>query len=277
MSLTYFWWNTKSGRGCTAVERIWTTIPHAALSMNVSMSAGATDLGMFISECPRTEWMRSHMAFAWGFLILVDLRFMPYESHNVSKCNLNSDPLSYIKWRHHGYLRNQILLTNLAVWVDDLSKISSSLTFSLPLTFMVVSHSTSGNSTISNQLEAVLIMVSATKSIAEPSLPLRVYGPTRLTHNTVHGVLITILDGRWPYFSVRFFDLAWLTWFCYGLDCSLHSIWIYHSTHRLFKMGVPRVLEIAVVPHRCSPLQRLGYAQPSFVTDAFLILDHSKF
>ena len=26
-----------------------------------------------------------------------DLAFMPYESHNVSKCNLNSNPLSYIK------------------------------------------------------------------------------------------------------------------------------------------------------------------------------------
>jgi hypothetical protein len=52
------------------------------------------------------------MAFACGFLIVVGLRFMPYESHNVSKCNLNSDPLSYIKYWHLGYLHNQILLTN---------------------------------------------------------------------------------------------------------------------------------------------------------------------
>ncbi len=129
-------------------------IAHAALSMNVSMSAGSTDSAMSISEVriivPRTRWMRSHMAFAWGFLIVVGLRFMPYESHSVSKCNLNSDPLSYIKKWHRGYLHNQILLTNLAIWLDNLSKISSSLTFALSLTAMVVSCLTSGNSTISN-------------------------------------------------------------------------------------------------------------------------------
>ncbi len=51
-------------------------------------------------------------------------------------------------------------------------------------------------------------MVSAMKSIAEPSLPLRVYGLTRSTHSASDGVLITILDGRWPYFSVRLL----LTW-----------------------------------------------------------------
>ena len=148
------------------------------------------------------------MAFAWGFLIVVGLGFMPYDLHNVSKCNLNSNPLSYIKRQHRGYLHNQILLTNLAIWLDDLSKISSSLTFALPLTIVVVSRMTSGNSTISNQLEAGSIMVSAMKSIAEPSLPLRVYGPIRSTHSASHGVLITILEGRWPYFRVR----PLLTW-----------------------------------------------------------------
>ncbi len=73
---------------------------------------------------------------------------------------------------------------------------------------MVISRVTISNSTILNQLEAGPIMVSAMKSIAELSLPLRVYGPTRLTHSASHGVLITILDGRWPYFSVRLL----LTW-----------------------------------------------------------------
>ncbi len=76
-------------------------IAHSALSMNVSMSAGSTDSAMSISEVriivPRTRWMHSHMTFAWGFLIVVGLCFMPYESHSVSKCNLNSDRLSYIK------------------------------------------------------------------------------------------------------------------------------------------------------------------------------------
>jgi hypothetical protein len=48
---------------------------------------------------------------------------------------------------------------------------------------MAVSRLTSGNSTISNQLEAGSIMVSAMKSIAEPSLPLRYMG--RLSQHTV--------------------------------------------------------------------------------------------
>jgi hypothetical protein len=86
-----------------AFSTVWYVqrIAHAPLSMNVSMSAGSTDSAMSISEVriifPRTEWMRSHMAFARGFYIMFDLRFMLYEPHNVSKCNLNSDPLLYIK------------------------------------------------------------------------------------------------------------------------------------------------------------------------------------
>jgi hypothetical protein len=53
-----------------AFSTVWYVerIAHAALSMNVSMSAGSTDLAMSISEVriivPRTEWMRSHIAFA---------------------------------------------------------------------------------------------------------------------------------------------------------------------------------------------------------------------
>jgi len=39
-----------------------------------------------------------------------------------------------------------------------------------------------GNSTTSSQLEVGSIMVRAIKSIDEPSLPLRVYGPMRSTH-----------------------------------------------------------------------------------------------
>jgi hypothetical protein len=54
---------------------------------------------------------------------------MSYELHNVSKCSLNSDLLSYIK------LRNQILITNQLIRSDDLSKISSLVIFSFPLTF----------------------------------------------------------------------------------------------------------------------------------------------
>ncbi len=53
-----------------AFSTVWYVerIAHAALSMKVSMSAGATESAMSISEVriivPRTEWMRSHMAFA---------------------------------------------------------------------------------------------------------------------------------------------------------------------------------------------------------------------
>ena len=44
----------------------------------------------------------------------------------------------------------------------------------------------------------------AIKSIDEPSLPLRVYGPMRLTYRASQGMHITILDGGCPYFSDRF-------------------------------------------------------------------------
>ncbi len=144
------------------------------------------------------------MAFTCGFSIVVGLRFMPYESHNVSKCNLNSNPLLNVKYQHLGYLHNQILLTNWLIWSDDLSKICFLIVLSLPLTFLVINRMIVSNSTTSNQLEAGLIMVRAMKSIDELSLPLSVYGPTRLTHKASHGVLITILDGRCPYFCVHF-------------------------------------------------------------------------
>ncbi len=65
-------------------------------------------------------------------------------------------------------------------------------------------------------------MVRAMRSIADPSMPLSVYGPTRLTHKFSHGALITILDGRWPNFSVRLlftwhdlhdFAMDWMVFF----------------------------------------------------------------
>jgi hypothetical protein len=42
-------------------------------------------------------------------------------------------------------------------------------------------------------------MVRAMKSICELSLPLRVYGPMRLTHKYSQGLVITVLGGRCPY------------------------------------------------------------------------------
>ena len=176
------------------------------------MLAGSTDLAMSISEVhiiiPRTWCMCSQMAFACRFLIVSGLRFMTYDLHNVLKCNFNSNLLSYIKYWHLQLLHNQILLSNQLIWLDDLSKISSLLTFSLLLTDLVVSQLTSGNSTILNQLEAGAIMVSIMKPTADPAKPLRVYGPTKSTHKVSQGVLITIFTGRWPNFSVRL-SLTW--------------------------------------------------------------------
>ena len=69
-------------------------------------------------------------------------------------------------------------------------------------------------------------MVRAMKSIDEPSLSSSVYGPTRSTQRASHEVLITILDGRCPYFCVRYslgkscMILFWIRW-------SLHSFPVY--------------------------------------------------
>ena len=90
------------------------------------------------------------------------------------------------------------MLTNRLIRSNDLSKISSLINFSLPLTVLVINRVIVGNSTTSNQLEAGSIMVRAMKSIEDPSLPLSVHGPTRLTHKAC----------RCPYFHVRFL----LTW-----------------------------------------------------------------
>jgi hypothetical protein len=185
---------------------------HAALSIKTSTSSGTTDLAISNSTvrsiCPITWCTRSNIAFACGFLTVVGLRLIPYESHRCSKCNLNSLPLSYIKYLQRGYLHNQVLFTRRAMRSELLSNMSSILSDSLPLTFIVRCLVTTGSSTISNQLEAGSIMVRAMKSITEPSMPLRVYGPTRLTHSILHGVVITVLGGRCTYLSFRFL----LTW-----------------------------------------------------------------
>jgi hypothetical protein len=151
--------------------------------------------------------MRSNIAFACGFLIVVGLCLIPYESHRYSKFNLNSLPLSYTMYRHFRYLLNQNLLTSCAMQSELLSKISSDASDSLPSTVIVLSCLTGGNSTILNQLDAGSIMVRAMKSMTEPSLPLRVYGPTRSTH-VLQGVVITVLGSKCPYLSFRFL----LTW-----------------------------------------------------------------
>ncbi len=143
------------------------------------------------------------MLFAHGFLTMVGLRVIQYDSHRYLKCSLNSLPLSYIKQQFREYLHNQVLFTNLAIRSKVLSKISSSIISSLLLTVCRRSHSTTGSSAISNQLEAGWIMVRAIKSICELSLPLRVYGPIRLTHKHSQGFVMTVFGGRCPYLRDR--------------------------------------------------------------------------
>jgi hypothetical protein len=82
---------------------------------------------------------------------------------------------------------------------EVLSKISSAMNSSLPLTVCQRSCSTMGSPAISNQLEAGSIMVRAIKSICGLSLPLRVYGSMRSTHKHSQGLVMTVFGGRCPY------------------------------------------------------------------------------
>jgi hypothetical protein len=74
---------------------------HAASDKKTLMSLGFTVSAISISAVRSmvitTAWIRSSIAFACGFLTLVGLRFMPYESQRARKWSLNSLPLSYIK------------------------------------------------------------------------------------------------------------------------------------------------------------------------------------
>ncbi len=48
---------------------------------------------------------------------------------------------------------------------------------------------------VDRQLVAESIIVRHMKSILDPSLPVRVYGPMRSTHSAFHGVVMTSLGG----------------------------------------------------------------------------------
>ncbi len=123
---------------------------------------------------------------------MVGLRLMPYESHRARKWSLNSLPLSYIKYRHRGYLLNQVVYTKLLICTEVLSNYKSAFLAFLFVTLLpLVSLWSIGSSTISNQLVAGSIIVRHINSILEPSLPLRVYGPIRSTHNTLQGIVMT--------------------------------------------------------------------------------------
>jgi hypothetical protein len=100
-------------------------------------------------------------------------------------------------------------VTSLAIRSEVLSKNSSAINSSLPLTVCQRSCLTTGNSAISNQLEAGSPMVRAIKSICELSLPLRVYRPMRSTHKHSQGIVSLVFGGRCPYFLRAHLLLIW--------------------------------------------------------------------
>ncbi len=106
------------------------------------MSLWVTDLAISISAvrsiCLMTWCTHSNVAFAWGFLTMVGLCFIPYDLHRYLKCSFNSLPLLYIMWQHHVYLHNQVLFNNVAMWSEFLSKILSAVSSSLLLTVCFV-------------------------------------------------------------------------------------------------------------------------------------------
>ena len=113
--------------------------------------------------------------------------------------------MSYIMYRQCGYLLNQVLYTRLLICTDDLLKVvTASLVYllwhvtflPLPKILGEVAFLTDGSSTIPNQS----ILVRHMKSILDPSLPVSVYGPLRLTHNAFHGIIMTSLGVTWLYF-----------------------------------------------------------------------------
>ena len=88
----------------------------------------------------------------------------------------------------------------------------------------------------------------AMKSIAYPSKPLSVYRSTRSTHKASHGVLNTILDGRWPYFSGCLL-FTWHDLHAFVMDWMVYLTPFQYiaSFHCLFKMSVPQVLQIVAI------------------------------
>ena len=107
-----------------------------------------------------------------------------------------------------GYLLNQVLLTKVLIMLKDLSRYASlvlSCDFALILLWEVGETSTTGSSTILNQLEAGLeagsIIVMHMKSISIPSfLPRSMYGLIKTRRTASQGVIVISLFGSFPYF-----------------------------------------------------------------------------
>ena len=62
-----------------------------------------------------------------------------------------------------------------------------------------------------------------------------------------------------------FIHLARFAWLCYGSDSFFHSFPVYCRFHFLLETCMPGVLEIVVIPFRCTPLQWLWYYKPTCI------------
>ena len=145
-------------------------------------------------------WLRSSKAFTYWFFDAGWLTLLPCGSTRLgredwirSHCRILNSNIMDICWTRS---------YTLGYWsVQRFVKIkSASLVFLFVTLLPLVSLWSFGSSTISNQLVAGSIIVRHIKSILEPSLPLRVYGPIRSTHNAAQGVVMASLGGTWPYF-----------------------------------------------------------------------------
>jgi hypothetical protein len=115
-----------------------------------------------------------------------------------------------------------------------------------------------GSSAISTQLEAGLIMVRVIKLICKLSLPLRVYGPMRLTHKHFHGLAMMVLGGRCSYLRFHLL-LIWQDLQDFVSDQMV--AWIpfqYIAAFIVSSNGVTRVLQVVVVPFYRMHLEWFG-------------------
>jgi hypothetical protein len=116
------------------------------------------------------------------------------------------------------------------------------------------------------------------KLICKPSLPLRVYGPTRSTHKASQGVLITVFAGRCPYFSFRFL-FVWQVLQDVVIDRMVVRIPFQYiaalilSSRRVCVQGAGDSGDT----NHCTLLEWLGYDQPSFFADTFSVLNKLDF
>ena len=140
-------------------------------------------------------WLRSSKAFTFRFFDAGWLTLLPCGSTRLGRedwirfhCRILNSDIMDICWTRSYALGYWSVQRFYQIRVCFLSVLVVTL---LPL----VSLWSFGRSTISNQLVAGSNIVRHVKLILELSLPLRVYGPIRSTHNAFQGVVMTSFCG----------------------------------------------------------------------------------